>query len=182
MDQQPPAPPPEETVWEGSPSHWMRFGTYLLAVLFVAALGAGALYLRSDHPPTFLGSWARPAGLVLAGMTIIPLIVILRAFILTRCIKYRLTSQRILASSGVFSRKTDNLELYRVEDLKLLQPFFLRLVGRGSIGVVASDPTNPTMLLAGLPNVEHLRDDLRKHVEACRDRKRTRVLDMDMTP
>jgi len=170
--------PEETTVWEGSPSQWMKFGTYFLSVLGIGVLGTGALYLRSGSCG-FLGSWGPPIGLGLAALLVVPLFSILRAFILTRTTKYKLSTERVLSSSGVFSRRTDNLELYRVDDLKVLQPFFLRLVGRANLVVVTSDRTSPELVLAALPDTQALRDKMRKHVEACRDRKRTRVVDMD---
>jgi membrane protein YdbS with pleckstrin-like domain len=169
---------PETKVWEGTPSQWTKFGTYFLSVLVLAVLGAGAGYLRWGTPG-FLGSWSRPIGLGVAVLMVVPLFCILRAYILTRTTKYSLTTERILSTIGVFSRRTDNLELYRVDDLKVEQPFFMRLVGRSNIVIVTSDRTTAELTLAGLPNANALRDDIRKHVEACRDRKRTRVVDMD---
>ena len=171
--------PPQKTVWEGSPSQWMRFGTYFLSSLAIVALGAAAGYLRWT-PPAFLGSWSRPIGLGVAALLVVPLFFILRAYLLTRTTKYTLTTERILVSSGVFSRRTENLELYRVDDLKVDQPFFMRLVGRANIVMVTSDRTTAELTLAALLNTTTLRDEIRKHVEACRDRKRTRVVDMDV--
>ena len=175
----PAGPAPEEsTVWEGSPSQWMNFGTYFLWGAALVVLGIGAGYLRWGTPG-FLGSWGRPIGLVLAVLLVVPLFVVLRAYLLTRTTRYKLTSERILSSAGILSRRTDNLELYRVDDLNVLQPFFMRLVGRANLVIVTSDRTTPEMTLAGLPNTQALRDEVRKHVEICRDRKRTRVVDMD---
>ncbi len=170
---------PEKTVWEGSPSHWMRFGTYFLSSVALVGLGALWSYLRWT-PPAFLGSWSRPIGLGVAALLLVPLIAILYAYLLTRTTKYTLTTERILLASGILSRRTENLELYRVDDLKVDQPFFMRLVGRANIVMVTSDRTTAELTLAALLGTTALRDEIRKHVEACRDRKRTRVVDMDM--
>jgi uncharacterized membrane protein YdbT with pleckstrin-like domain len=171
-------PPPEETIWEGSPSHWIRFGTYCSSALLAVALLAGYVYLSFIGGAALLGAWAATAGLVLAAALVIPLFFVLRAIIVVRCTRYKLTSERILSSTGVFARKTENLELYRVDDLKVYQPLFLRMVGRGTLSVTTSDRSDPVLLLVALPNVHALLDTMRKHIEACRDRKRTRVLDM----
>jgi uncharacterized membrane protein YdbT with pleckstrin-like domain len=157
----------------------MRFGTYFVSFLAIVGLGALWSYLRWT-PPGFLGSWGRPIGLGVAALQLVPLIAILRAYLLTRTTKYTLTTERILLVSGILSRHTENLELYRVDDLKVDQPFFLRLVGRANIVMVTSDRTTAELTLAALLNTTTLRDDIRKHVEACRDRKRTRVVDMDV--
>src|SRR6185503_7905019 len=36
---------------------------------------------------------------------------------------YELTSERIKTSQGIFTRRTDELELYRVKDVTLVEPF-----------------------------------------------------------
>jgi len=171
--------PPEETVWEGSPSHWSCFGTYVLSVLLAGLFAWGAVYFRSKGNAGFLGSWNRHVGLAFWALEIVPLILMLRAFILTKSTTYKLTTERILTASGILFRKTDNLELYRVDDFKVLQPFFLRLVGKGTLVVVASDRSSPELPLEAVPDTQGLRDKMRKHVEACRDRKRTRVVDLE---
>lgn len=171
--------PEEKPVWKGSPSHWTRFGTYLFWTLVLVALAAAGGWLRLGKC-AFLGSWGPPIGLGVLALLVVPLFVLLRAFLVTRTTRYELTTQRILSSTGVFSRRTDNLELYRVDDLNVIQPFFLRLAGLANLVVVTSDKTTPTLTLAGLRDANALRDTMRKHVEECRDRKRTRVVDMDL--
>jgi uncharacterized membrane protein YdbT with pleckstrin-like domain len=173
------APSAEETVWEGSPSHWKSFGTYVLCVVLSGLFAWAAVYFRSKGNAGFLGSWNRHVGLAFWVLQAVPAILALRSFILTKTTTYKLTTERILTASGVFFRKTDNLELYRVDDFKILQPFFLRLVGRGTLVVVASDRSSPELPLEAIPDSQGLRDTMRKHVEACRDRKRTRVVDME---
>ncbi|NMC71632.1 MAG: PH domain-containing protein [Myxococcales bacterium] len=174
-----PATPEEKPVWEGSPSHWTRFGTYLFWSLVLAALAVAGGWLRLGRC-AFLGSWGPPIGLGVLALLVVPLFVVLRAFLVTRTTRYKLTTQRILSSAGVFSRRTDNLELYRVDDLNVVQPFFLRLAGLANLVVITSDKTTPTLTLAGLRDANGLRDTMRRHVEECRDRKRTRVVDMDL--
>ncbi|MBN1771372.1 MAG: PH domain-containing protein [Deltaproteobacteria bacterium] len=176
----PPIPAPEEkTVWEGTPSQWTQFGNHLGWGLVLVALAVVGVWLRLGGCG-FLGSWGPPIGLGVLALTVVPLFVILRAYLVTRTTKYKLTSQRILSTIGVFSRRTDNLELYRVDDLNVLQPFFLRLVGLSNIVVVSSDRTTAELTLAGIRDANALRDTMRKHIEECRDRKRTRVIDGDL--
>ena len=49
-------------------------------------------------------------------------------WLVVRCTEMTLTNQRLKIRSGVFSRKTNELELYRVKDTTLDEPFILRLV------------------------------------------------------
>lgn len=173
--------PPEDTVWQGSPSQWLNFGTYFLSALGAIALIAGAIYLQVTPPgalPGFLRENKSTAALVLVVLLAVPLFFAVRSFIITRSVRYHLTTERVLVTTGVFSKHTHNLELYRVDDLEVTQPFLLRLVGRGNLLARTSDRTSPELVLSAIPEPQVLRDQLRKHVEACRDRKRTRVLDL----
>lgn len=172
---------PEETVWRGSPSLWLHFGTFVLSAVVAIVLIAGAVYLQSTpsrNLPDFLRDGKGTASIALAVLLAVPAFFALRRYIITRSIRYQITTERVLVTTGIFSKKTDNLELYRVDDLEVAQPFLLRLVGRGNVAARTSDRTTPTLVLSALPDPLALRDRMRKYVEACRDRKRTRVLDM----
>lgn len=109
---------------------------------------------------------------------VVPIFIAVWRWIVTRCIRYELTSQRILLTTGVFSKKTDALELYRVQDIQILQPFFLRLFGLGNVVLVTSDKTNPTFTFQAVAEPRPLADAVRKSVEACRVAKGTRELDL----
>jgi len=53
---------------------------------------------------------------------------------------YRLSNQRLLIESGVFSRTIDEIDLRTVDDITFHQRFFERLLGLGQIGIVSSEP------------------------------------------
>ncbi len=89
-----------------------------------------------------------------------------------------ITTERLRITSGVLSKKVEELELYRVRDTTFLQPFILRLFRVGNLKLNTDDATTPTILLGGIPADQSLRDRLRHAVEACRDRKRTRVSEL----
>lgn len=167
----------EHRVWEGSPSQWLNFGTYLLSGLgLLVILAGGFLAWRlvvSQEQAVRLVVLA-----ILAGLAAIPVLVALKSYLDIRFTRYTVTTERIGITRGILSRETHNMELYRVDDILLVQPFLLRLVGRGNVVLMTSDRSTPTVVVEAIPNPETLRDQVRKHVESCRDRKRTRVLDM----
>jgi hypothetical protein len=53
---------------------------------------------------------------------------------------YRLSNQRLLVESGVFSRTIDEIDLRTVDDITFHQRFFERVLGLGQIGIVSSEP------------------------------------------
>ena len=49
-----------------------------------------------------------------------PLFIILWRWLVTKNIKYELTNERIITRLGVFNKTVDDLELYRVKDIKIM--------------------------------------------------------------
>jgi uncharacterized membrane protein YdbT with pleckstrin-like domain len=108
---------------------------------------------------------------------VIPIFIAAWRWIVTNCIRYELTAQRVFLSTGVFNRKTDTLELYRVLDMQIAEPLFLRMFGLGNLVLTTSDRTTPTFTFQAVKNPRALADMLRKQVETCRVSKGTREID-----
>jgi uncharacterized membrane protein YdbT with pleckstrin-like domain len=160
----------EKTLWEGRPSQIINLPLYLLCGLFAGALLGGAFLLARA-----IGN----IGWALTGAIILPLAVALSRWLRTRCLRFELTTERLLVSRGVFSRRTDEVELYRVKDYTLIEPLALRLCGLGHIVVTTTDDANLRVVLRAVPDVRSLRDQIRKHVELRRDEKRVRVSEFE---
>lgn len=94
-------------------------------------------------------------------------------------LNYELTTERLRTTRGVFSKRTDDLELYRVKDTTYLQPFFLRMFKLGSIELITSDKSTPYVLIEGISDASDVREQLRRHVERRRDQKRVREVDFE---
>lgn len=100
---------------------------------------------------------------------VLPLLAIVWIYLVTRCTRYELTSHRLRTSHGVLNREVNELELYRVRDYRLEQPFFLRLFGLSTLVLMTSDTTDPVVRLRAIPNGRHVLDQIRSLVE---DRRR----------
>lgn len=137
----------ETLLWQGKPSHWLNFKTYLFCLLFC---------------------WL-----------ILPIFIALWAAIKLKSTRYELTTQRLKVYSGVFNRNIDELELYRVRDYNLKQPFLLRLFGYANLFIVSSDTTTPNVALSAIQNGNAVREKLRSAVEIRRVQRQVRTLDMD---
>ena len=144
----------EQELWHGKPSLkvlaldalWVAGFTLALAlaVSFVFApamtaigrISAGTAEAVRDNLPGL-----RFAAVVfvvfVAGSRIARLV--WRALVL-RSHSYRLSNQRLLVESGVFSRTIDEIDLRTVDDITFHQRFFERLLGLGQIGIVSSEP------------------------------------------
>lgn len=93
--------------------------------------------------------------------------------------RIQLTNQRLKIYTGVFNKHKEEIELYRVKDWTFSQPFFQRLLGFGEVNIVSSDRTAPNVTFRWLKNAADLTEKLRGSVEAVRDRKRVRALEVD---
>lgn len=153
----------ETTLWKGHTSQWVHFWYYFFCLLLAGAAIGGI--------PFTLGMSA--IGLV------VPLLMWLIRWWITKSTSYELTSQRLKIASGILNRKLDELELFRVKDYAMDQPFFLRLVGLGNLTLVTSDVSTPTVAIRAIADVEGVREKLRTAVAAERDRKRVREMDLD---
>lgn len=109
---------------------------------------------------------------------LIPLAVIFWKWLEVKNIRYEVTSERIRSRRGVLSKKVDYLELYRVKDFRIEQPFIYRLFSVANLILDTSDRSHPLMVLRAVPNAEWLKDQIRANVERLREQKHVRELDV----
>ena len=152
----------EKVLWQANPSQWVAVRGDGMAVLVAAAAIVGAVYV---HP------WCL-ALLALAAA------VGLYYYLTIRSTGYRLTTQRLVMVSGILTRRTEEVELYRVKDSQLLQPLSLRLVGLGNIVLRTSDITTPVVVLHAIPQAETARQLIREQVEHIRQTKGVHEIDI----
>jgi uncharacterized membrane protein YdbT with pleckstrin-like domain len=154
----------ETTLWQGSPSQWLNIGHHLIALLAAAAAVAGGIFF----PP----AWA---------LLVIPLGYIAWRYLVVRCQRYQLTSERLRVTKGVLNQHIDEIELYRVKDIQMSRAFWMRLTGLSSLHLETSDRSLPLLVIPAVRGGTELREQLRKQVEELRDRKRVREMDFDET-
>jgi uncharacterized membrane protein YdbT with pleckstrin-like domain len=140
-------------------------GVYLFALVLSGAI--------------IVASFLIPPGPVLLVLLVFPLGWAFWRWLNLRSRIYSLTNERLLTQSGVFNKTTETLELYRVRDLQVEEPFTLRLVGLQNIRLITTDSSTPQLVLPALPAGAALRDKFRQHIEECRVRKRVREIDIE---
>jgi membrane protein YdbS with pleckstrin-like domain len=156
----------EETIWKGTASHWKNFIPYTLTIVSIPL----AVALRSWMSPN-IGTW----------IFALPALLGVWAFwkwLLLRTTQYHLTTERMVTTHGVLTKVTDTMELYRVRDMQTVQPPLLRIVGLQNIQVFTNDSSTSELFLDYIPTSLELGDKLRRSVEACRESKRVRTMDV----
>jgi uncharacterized membrane protein YdbT with pleckstrin-like domain len=153
----------ETSLWKGSPSQWLNLWVYVIAGLLIIAIGVAGFFT---------------AGLALIGL-ILPLAWILWRYLSVRCRTFELTTERLKITEGVINQHLDEVELYRVKDVLMMRPWWMRVTGLATLFLETSDRSLPTLTIPAIRNGLELREQLRKHVELQRDRKRVRETDFD---
>jgi len=95
----------------------------------------------------------------------------------TRCHRWEVTTERIRTTTGILSRRMEEIELYRVKDTSLEEPFLYRLFGRGTIVLETSDRSSPELRIEAIAGARELREQIRGCVEKIRERKGVREID-----
>lgn len=126
----------------------------------------------------------RPAVLPSFGAWVLAILTLgiyaLVAWIKTKGTHYRITSQRIVIERGVFSKRMEQVDLYRVVDYVVERPFGQRMVGTGNIVLEAMDKTTPEVKISGVKtDVVALYERLRFATEQEKKKRNVRVLDVE---
>jgi uncharacterized membrane protein YdbT with pleckstrin-like domain len=155
----------EKVMCSGSPSQVLNLKAHSLSLLVIAIIVSFYILIELHY-------------LILL-ITAIPVFSSLWKYLQVKCLKYELTNERIKIVSGVLNKKTEEIELYRVKDSTIEEPFFYRMIGVGNIKLETSDRTLPTLLIEALPKAKEFRESLRECVEEIRSRKNVREVDFE---
>ncbi|WP_411825651.1 PH domain-containing protein [Luteolibacter sp. AS25] len=158
----------ETTFWKGSPSQWLNIGPFTTAIIFSAAIITAAVFSGPIFP------------FVLC-LLIIPFLYAFWCYLRVRCQTFELTTERLRVTKGVINQNIDEVELYRVKDMVVERKWWMRLTGLGNVHLETSDRSMPHVDIPAIRDCIGLREELRKKVEAMRDKKRVREMDFDET-
>lgn len=89
--------------------------------------------------------------------------------------RYKLTTERLQADTGLLRRALEEVELIRVKDIRLERGVLQRLFGSGTIEVITIDSTAPVLKLHDVAEPERLREAIRNAV-ADERQKRGRMM------
>ena len=86
--------------------------------------------------------------------------------------KYKLTEDKLMVSTGIFSVNEEEMRLYRIMDVTLKRSFGERLWGLGTIHICSSDKTTPELDIKRVRQSEDVKEMLSDMVEAARKKNR----------
>jgi len=106
-----------------------------------------------------VGRYRLIAGLGLA--TVVVLVLFIKALRL-KMTRYEITPERIEWGRGVFDRKVDNLDMFRVIDLKMRRTVLDCIFGIGTVGIITTDKTDPKFVFEKIRGPRILYDIIKK--------------------
>lgn len=122
------------------------------------------------------GEWGRWPLLISA----LGLLIILWKWVENLAARFDICPDRLIVRRGIFIKSLDEVELYRVKDVRLDFTLINQMAGIGTITVTSSDETTRggPLVLRCVERAAHRREELRGLVEAARQKRRVREIDM----
>ncbi|MGF7146848.1 putative membrane protein YdbT with pleckstrin-like domain [Sphingomonas zeicaulis] len=93
---------------------------------------------------------------------------------------YELTDDRLILHKGIFAKSIDEIELYRVKDIRIDFTLINQWAGIGTISITSSDETtrNGPLVIRDVEDARARREKLRLLVDAARQKRRVREIDI----
>ena len=88
--------------------------------------------------------------------------------------RYALSEDRLFTSVGFLNIKDDEILLYRVRDIDTKRSLVQRLFGVGTVTVLSSDKTMPTLVLKNIKDPVAVKERIHRQVEEMKIQRRVR--------
>jgi uncharacterized membrane protein YdbT with pleckstrin-like domain len=84
-----------------------------------------------------------------------------------RSFQYLITGEYIRITRGIFFKRIDQAEMFRVKDFVITQPFVLQLFKLMNLTLISTDHSNQVIYLQGIPESDIV-DTIRDRVQEAR--------------
>ena len=139
----------EKIIWSGSPSQIKNLGIYIFC------------------------------GLISLTLYLIPVAIVIAIYhyLNVKNTKITITDQRIKVHQGIFTKRINDLELFRIRDISYESPFIFGLFGLASVYVISTDLTSRVLKIEAIYNAQAVYEEIRKHVEGQRRNNNVRIVE-----
>jgi len=119
-------------------------------------------------------------GVYFLALTAIALLIVLWRWLDNMGAKYEVTEERLIIRRGIFAKSIDEIELYRIKDIRIDFTLINQLAGIGRLSIASSDETTRSgdLVIAGIERAQERRETLRGLVDAARQKRSVREIDM----
>jgi uncharacterized membrane protein YdbT with pleckstrin-like domain len=93
---------------------------------------------------------------------------------------FQITPERLIVRRGIVFKSIDEVELYRIKDVRMDFSLLNQWAGIGTVCLTSSDETTRTgsLIMRHIDNAQARREELRRLVDAARQRRGVREIDM----
>jgi uncharacterized membrane protein YdbT with pleckstrin-like domain len=149
------------------PSLWAMAGAMLKGAVVLAAavflmiyrVEKVSLFKLSGSEQAMVGKYRFLFGLGIA--VVVVLILLLKALRL-KTTYYEVSGERIEYGRGLLDRQVDNLDMFRIIDMKLRRSFLDCIVGVGSVTLTTTDKSDPEFVFKKVRDARLLYDAIKK--------------------
>ena len=152
-----------------STAGWLRGTAAGLGTVLVGIAGFGIMVGAAGD----WGAWP----LALTGLAAL---IVLWKWLQNMAAKYEITSERLIVRRGIIFKSIDEIELYRVKDVRMDFSLLNQWAGIGNICVTSSDETTRVgdLVMRNIGKAQTRREELRRLVDAARQKRGVREIDM----
>ena len=152
---------------------WLYGTSAGLGTIVLALAGIGATIAKSGE----WGLW--PLLLTAAALAIFAV-----KWLAVMSSLYEITGERLILKRGLIMKSIDEIELYRIKDVRMDFSLLNQMAGIGNITVTSSDETTRSkeLTMAYVPRARERREMLRALVDAARKKRGVREMDMFTDP
>ena len=94
--------------------------------------------------------------------------------------QYQVTAERLIVRRGILFKSIDEIELYRVKDVRMDFSLLNQMAGIGTVCLSSSDETTRVgdLIMRHVPDAQARREELRRLVDSARRQRGVREIDM----
>lgn len=157
-----------EVLFAARPSMWAVISIFIKAIIFLVIVGFAVFYPVEEILKQFemgqpaIELFEKSRTLLGIGLFIVTILVVLYKVIRLKSIRYEVTADRVEWSRGVFERRVDNLDMFRVIDLRLQRSLLDCLLGIGTVVLITTDKSDPEFEFEKLRSPRILYDIVKK--------------------
>ena len=152
-----------------STAGWLRGTAAGLGTVLVGVAGFAIMIAKAGD----WGAWP----LVLTGLAVL---VVLYKWIQNMAALYEITPERLVVRRGIIFKSIDEIELYRIKDVRMDFSLLNQWAGIGTVCLSSSDETTRIgeLVMRHIEKAQPRREELRRLVDAARQRRGVREIDM----
>lgn len=155
--------------FRSSTSGWLigtaaGLGTILIAV-------AGVVLMAMD---------VAALGLYWLALPVVALVIAAVQWVQNLAATYEVTQERLIIHRGIIFKSVDEIELYRIKDVRIDFSLLNQMAGIGRITVSSSDETTRAgdLVIPEIQKAQERREQLRRLVDTARQKRQVREIDM----